>query len=80
MRAEALEDRGVVRHGAEELQRLDARRHHPLERLGDLGLVGRLERRDAGVGCVECVIGGLLVCFGISKRYGTTSEIEAQAA
>jgi len=45
---DALEDARAAGQGAEQHQRLDARRHDAIERLGDGGLVGRAGGSDAG--------------------------------
>src|SRR5205085_1771585 len=54
---EPLEHRMVDGHRAEQLQRLDARRHQALERSRYLRLIGRLERGDAGRGLDRCIHG-----------------------
>jgi len=49
------EDARAFRHGAEQHERLDARRHDALERLGDGGFVGRFGGGDAGHATVYVV-------------------------
>ena len=81
-RAEALQDRVVVRDGAEEIQRLDAGRHHAPQRLGDLGRVGGLERADAGL-ARSMLIDDLLYASEIEARryhFGNRSASPARPA